>query len=58
MDAPYYNGPEDDRNFDPLEPPRCPDCGASAEEPCEPTCGCVHCRKRDWQAQDAQKVSA
>lgn len=53
MDAPQFNGP-DDREFgiDP-DDERCESCGAAADEPCEPTCGCVHCRAKEWAAQDA-----
>lgn len=49
MDAPYYNG-ADDREFgiDP-DDEHCPDCGASADEPCEKDCGCRACREKDEQ---------
>lgn len=31
------------------DPPDCPECGAKHDEPCEPGCGCVHCRRREMQ---------
>lgn len=39
---------EDARRRPPLPRPdyACPDCGASADEPCDTTCGCVQCRRR------------
>lgn len=26
---------------------RCPDCGAEHDQPCDKSCGCVYCRKRE-----------
>ena len=53
MDAPYYNGP-DDREFgiDP-DDERCASCGVAADEVCEAGCGCPHCRRKEWDAEDA-----
>ena len=48
MDAPWWNGPDDrdDLTQDPALD-ICPDCGAGPDEPCDKTCGCVYCRKRE-----------
>ena len=31
----------------------CDSCGAHQGEPCEPGCACAHCRRKEWDAEDA-----
>jgi len=40
----------DDPYSEPPEEPRCPDCGAPEDMPCELTCGCKSCRARELDA--------
>lgn len=60
MDAPQFNG-DDNRDTlapDPEAEERCPDCGVHVSEPCEKTCGCSECRRREFAKQDAEPKDA
>ena len=52
MDAPYYNGPPDEP-WPSVEEVPCESCGAGPDELCESGCACAHCRRKEWDAEDA-----
>lgn len=57
MDAKYWSGDDDRDTLDPdYDEPRCESCGVTPDQPCEPECGCAHCRRRDLDAKDAAEA--
>lgn len=56
MNASQFTGNDDRDTLAPdYERDACQDCGADANQPCAPTCGCAHCRRREWAKQDAER---